>query len=101
MIPWFAPLLFVFALLPLLAAGTAVAQEELAQDDHTEILTDTPAYCMDLARLVNMRDTRPPEVDRLAAEGRDMCDHGEVRGGILRLRRAVRMMNIGDTSETP
>jgi hypothetical protein len=34
----------------------------------------------------------PQEVTLLSNEGQRMCDHGQTRGGILRLRRALMMM---------
>lgn len=90
----------ILAGLPVCAAPVAWAQEE-DSEPHVDILTDTPGYCNDLARLVSMRDQRPAEVDRLAEEGREMCDRGEVRGGILRLRRAVRILNLRAPSDPP
>ena len=72
-------------LLLLLAAMPAYA------DDLPSFIltTDTPAYCAQLAKQVTDRHSTIPDVQRLLAEGHDMCDRGEVRGGIRRLRRAL------------
>jgi hypothetical protein len=53
------------------------------------LTTDTPAYCTQLSKQVGDRHSTIADVQRLLAEGRDMCDRGEVRGGIRRLRRAL------------
>ncbi len=53
------------------------------------LTTDTPAYCAQLSKQVGDRHSTIPDVQRLLAEGHDMCDRGEVRGGIKRLRRAL------------
>lgn len=61
------------------------------------VTTDTAAYCHELsdklAELVKIAP-RPPEDEVLGmgAEGRHLCAEGQVRGGILRLRRAVLVM---------
>jgi hypothetical protein len=62
-----------------------------------QITTDTPAYCRQLldrvSELVQAASEPPPgDVTSLAAEGEKMCAEGEVRGGILRLRRAVMLL---------
>lgn len=53
------------------------------------LTTDTPAYCAQLAKQVVDHHSTIADVQRLLAEGHDMCDRGEVRGGIRRLRRAL------------
>ncbi len=66
------------------------------QDGRVERLTtDTPEFCHHLSsRLTEAeRITPPPQaVQTLADEGRMMCDHGEVRRGVHRLRRAFRLL---------
>lgn len=60
-----------------------------------QITTDTPEYCLHLLeRLHEAEHGRPPpqRVALLADEGRLMCDHGQTRPGILRLRRAMQIM---------
>lgn len=57
------------------------------------VTTDTPQYCDDLAhRIATERRAHPtpqPEVQQLAEEGQQMCDNGLIRGGLIRLRRAL------------
>jgi hypothetical protein len=59
-----------------------------------EITTDTPQYCLRLLDRVStlvQQSAAPPshEVTDLSSEGQKMCDHGQTRGGIMRLRRAL------------
>jgi hypothetical protein len=53
------------------------------------LTTDTPAYCTQLARQILDRHSNSADVQRLLSDGRDMCDRGQIRGGIRRLRRAL------------
>jgi hypothetical protein len=62
-----------------------------AQERPMPVLSDTEAYCDQLqARAVTCL-ARHPELQRLVDEGRQMCDHGQIRGGIARLRRALNL----------
>jgi hypothetical protein len=76
----------------------AMAQgRAMAQAAPPEITTDTPEYCIQLQeRFDNLRLTAPmpppTEVLDLSVEGQRMCDHGQTRGGIMRLRSALRIM---------
>ena len=59
-----------------------------------QVTSDTPQYCLHLfdrlSELVRVAETPPPqEVTSLSSEGQKMCDQGQTRGGILRLRRAL------------
>ncbi len=68
-----------------------------AQSNALEVTSDTPEYCVRLldrvSNLVRVSPSPPPsDVTRLSAEGQRMCDQGETRGGILRLRRAWLLM---------
>jgi len=77
-------------LLLLLLAGPPC----LADDQPSCVLTtDTLQYCNLLARQITERRTLQPDVQRLLSEGREMCDHGEIRGGIRRLRRALLLLH--------
>ncbi len=58
-------------------------------DDMPSLTTDTPAYCAQLAKQVADHHSTSADVQHLLAEGHDMCERGEVRGGIRRLRRAL------------
>ena len=61
-----------------------------------QVTTDTPEYCSQLAaEVAEARRTvpaPPPSVRVLADEGQRMCGNGMVRGGILRLRRALLLL---------
>ncbi|MEJ0019285.1 MAG: hypothetical protein WDN25_22575 [Acetobacteraceae bacterium] len=61
------------------------------------VTSDTPEYCLHLldrvAELVRGAGSPPPrEVTYLSTEGQRMCDQGQTRGGIMRLRRALMLM---------
>jgi hypothetical protein len=79
--------------------GLAVAAASLragAESPPVEVTTDTPAYCRHLSDQVGERvramTSPPPEVIRLSDEGERLCGEGQVRGGIMRLRRAWLLM---------
>ena len=84
-----------------LTAGLGVALiaavPGIGQPPPAIVTTDTAAYCRELsdklAELVRIAP-RPPEDEVLdmGVEGRHLCDEGQVRGGILRLRRGVMVM---------
>jgi len=61
----------------------------LADEPGIPLNTDTPAYCTQLARQVAEHHSGLLDVQRLLGEGREMCEHGQIRGGIRRLRRAL------------
>ena len=76
-----------------LASAAALSQSPpAASSGPLTVTTDTPAYCDNLAaRIEAERQAHPtaqPEVQTLAEEGQHMCDHGLIRGGLTRLRRA-------------
>jgi hypothetical protein len=70
--------------LSLIAALPAYAQEKPIQ-----VTSDTEEYCSQLQSRIVRGNLTVEDVQRLLAEGRAMCDHGEIRGGIVRLRRAL------------
>ena len=85
----------------MISGGSVVAQVTLIQTTPMEITTDTPEYCRKLldrmADLVRLATAPVPrEVTDLTAEGQRMCDHGQTRGGITRLRSALMIMEKGD-----
>jgi hypothetical protein len=62
-----------------------------------EITTDTPEYCQKLLRrigeMVRLATVPVPhEASDLTNEGQKMCDHGQTRMGIMRLRSALMIM---------
>jgi hypothetical protein len=68
-----------------------------SQSPPQQVITDTPEYCLHLldrvSELVRVAGLPPPhEVAFLSSEGQRMCDQGQTRGGILRLRRALMLM---------
>jgi hypothetical protein len=73
------------AFLFVLPAWGAAAQEA----PPIPLTSDTPQYCAQLAEAITARHSTLPEVLRLLADGREMCDQGEVRSGLRRLRRAL------------
>jgi hypothetical protein len=85
-------------LLPLGAWYATAGLQVVAQPTHDsapmEVTTDTPEYCLYLQdrvhSQVHLASTPPPrEVTDLSSEGQRMCEHGQTRGGIMRLRRAL------------
>lgn len=84
-----------------LAAGVGIiliaAVPGIGQPPPVVITTDTTAYCRELsdklAELVRIAP-RPPEdeVLNMGTEGRHLCDEGQVRPGLSRLRRGVTVM---------
>jgi hypothetical protein len=64
-----------------------------AQERPMVVLTDTLEYCEQLQHRTSAWPVMTPEIYHLVHEGRQMCDHGEIRGGINRLRRALRILN--------
>ena len=81
-----------------LGAGlsSALAEGGANEPGPMQVITDTPEYCWHLAAEVAQArlaaPTTPPGVRLLADEGERMCDTGAVRGGILRLRRALLLL---------
>ena len=74
-----------------------VAEVPLTQTVPMQVTSDTVEYCQqllgrvsDLQRLASA--PVPHEVVDLTAEGQRMCDHGQTRGGIMRLRSALMLM---------
>ena len=64
------------------------------------VTTDTPEYCQRLfdriGQAIRATTTPPPlEVASLSTEGERMCHDGLTRGGILRLRRALLILEQG------
>jgi hypothetical protein len=97
---------FPFALVPVGAiawglTGFAVLAPAYAQTRDPIVTSDTPEYCgvlMDRITGITRATAEPPptEAAALSEEGERMCVHGQTRGGILRLRRALEIMLHGD-----
>lgn len=94
----FHPLLSV----PLsIGLGLAIMPAPVAGQSTPELVTtDTPQYCLQLldrvSELVRVNTHPPEEVTNLSAEGQRMCDQGQTRGGIMRLRRALALLRNSD-----
>jgi hypothetical protein len=81
--------------------GIAVVAPAYAQMRDPIVTSDTPEYCgvlMNRITGITRATAAPPptEVAALSEEGERMCVHGQTRGGILRLRRALEIMRHGD-----
>jgi hypothetical protein len=84
----------------LLALGTASSFSQTAPPPPSAgpawVTTDTPEYCQTLAERVARaelaRPNAPRQVEELAQEGHQMCSTGRIRGGLVRLRRALLML---------
>jgi len=84
----------------LLNGGAAAAGADSAP---SVVTTDTPEYCQKLSDRIGQEiqtATGPPpvEVASLSTEGRRMCHDGLTRGGILRLRRALLILEQGSAA---
>ena len=58
-------------------------------DDPMTVTTDTLEYCLNLAEQMGAQGPMPPNARMLWQNGRTLCEHGHVRGGLARLRRAM------------
>jgi hypothetical protein len=82
------------------AVGLAVvmlAAPVAGQSSPQLVTSDTPQYCLQLldqvSAMVRLASAPPPqEVSLLSSEGQRMCDQGQTRGGIVRLRRALMLL---------
>jgi hypothetical protein len=83
-----------------LGLGGATARSQTAPPPPTgvdvRVTTDTPEYCDTLAERVaraeQARPNAPRQAEELAEEGHHMCASGLIRGGLVRLRRALLML---------
>jgi hypothetical protein len=79
----------------------AHAQSSDAMSRDPIVTSDTPEYCGVLMnRITGITRTTasppPTEAAVLSEEGERMCVHGQTRGGILRLRRALEIIRHGE-----
>lgn len=76
--------------------GWIMASQEDRRDDSLRVTTHTREHCAELAvHATRLRQTRPGphrEADVLAREGERLCEHGQIRPGIIRLRRAIMLL---------
>jgi hypothetical protein len=82
-----------------LCAMLLPAVRPLRAEQPPRLMTDSREYCAHLtSEMVKMgnRQAKPaPYVRDLADEGRRMCDRGQYRAGVARLRRALILMRSG------
>jgi hypothetical protein len=99
-------LLIALGSLPSISGGPIAARAQGAgantaeQTNPMEVTSDTPEYCLQLldrisdeVRLASV--PIPRDVTDLTTEGHRMCEHGQTRGGIMRLRSALMIMEKG------
>ena len=91
-------LLIALGALPSISVDPVAAQ---SQSNPVEVTSDTPEYCLQLldriSEMVRLASVPiPRDVTDLTTEGHRMCEHGQTRGGIMRLRSALMMMEKGD-----
>jgi hypothetical protein len=80
------------------------AMPVVGQSQPQQVTSDTPEYCLHLldrvSELVRIASAPPPQaVTSLSSEGQRMCDQGQTKGGILRLRRALMLMMHPDIQQ--
>jgi hypothetical protein len=82
-------------------------QQVVAQQAHDSppvgVTTDTAEYCLYLQDRIHtliLAAVAPPshEATALTQEGQRICEHGQTRGGIMRLRRALLLIRHEDPS---
>lgn len=84
----------------LLVAGPVMAQPvPFAPPMAPRMTSETPEYCAHLggeyARALRNHPQASAESRMLAEEGSKMCARGHLRAGIMRLRRALKMVRSG------
>lgn len=96
----------VIACLSLTWSPSALQAESKTASQPMEVTTDTPEYCLQLAdrvnSLVEVAATKPSQqVAYLQVEGKRMCEQGQTRGGIMRLRQAILLMKHDGAPNIP
>jgi hypothetical protein len=84
-----------------LGAVLAGAIPVVGQPPPQQVTSDTPEYCSRLLERISelARSTSAPpsyEVTSLTIEGQRMCNQGQTRGGLLRLRRALALVLLNN-----
>jgi hypothetical protein len=96
-------LLIAVSALLVISSVPVAAQDQTTQTSPMEVTSDTPEYCLHLldrvSELVRVASNPVPRlVTDLAPEGHRMCAHGQTRGGIMRLRSALMIMEKGGSN---
>ena len=94
MVPWLRASGLVALILAFCLAGWPDVSEPAGSSQPARITTDSLSYCRQLAQRVDglvqaMPRAAPAEALRLRSEGGRLCAKGELRGGLICLRRAV------------
>ena len=82
-----------------LSVGMAVLTSGQADHAPARVTTDTAEYCNQLAGQVAPLITTPQtgvmqQASALSDEGQHMCEQGQIRAGIARLRRALLLLKV-------
>ncbi len=76
----------------------------IAGESPDKVTTDTLSYCRDLSdrveRLMDASSNPPQSATDLSIAGKDMCERGSIRAGIMRLRSAMVLL-LHQTSVRP
>ncbi len=79
-----------------LGVGTGMFNSVAGESTPETVTSDTLTYCRHLAlqldQLKSASSNPPQSVNDLYVAGKDMCESGSIRGGILRLRSAIVML---------
>jgi hypothetical protein len=85
------------------ALAAAVPAGGVAGSELPRVITHTRDYCEALsARAAELRQgqgSMPAEAELLAAEGDRLCAQGQIRPGIMRLRRAIMLLREGEAAQ--
>jgi hypothetical protein len=93
--------IILFGMISLVPTQLSVSVAAHAQSIDPTVTSDSPEYCdvlMNRISGLSHAAAMPPptEAATLSEEGERMCVHGQIRGGILRLRRALVLMRHGE-----
>ncbi|CAH0225978.1 hypothetical protein ROS9278_02530 [Roseomonas sp. CECT 9278] len=81
--------------LPILALVVAAPVFATGAEPVARVTTDSPDYCRELAqRLAPMPGARTEPARSLAEDGLRLCENGNPRSGVARLRRAIRAARL-------
>jgi hypothetical protein len=79
-----------------LGLGSGMFSSIAGESTPETVTSDTLTYCRQLALQIDQlksASSNPPQtVNELYVAGKDMCESGSIRGGILRLRSAIVML---------
>jgi hypothetical protein len=95
MVRWIRTLALAVVLVGL-GVGSGLFSSVAGESTPETVTSDTLSYCRHLAlqldQLKSANSNPPQTVNELYVAGKDMCESGSIRGGILRLRSAIVML---------